>query len=54
VSEQVESGSGIRARLTVDIQHRNAFEELYELAFPGEELQVYFRNHWTRVPDLDH
>ncbi len=52
VSEQVESGSGIRARLTVNIQHRNAFEELYELAFPGEELQVYFRNNWTRVPDL--
>ena len=29
-----------------------AFEELYELAFPGDELQVYFRNKWTRVPDL--
>ncbi len=50
-SEAVESGSGIRARLTLQIQDRYRFTEKYEIAWPGqEELELYFTNHWTRAP----
>jgi hypothetical protein len=51
-SESVESGSGVRARLTVEVQDRYRFEETYELAFPGQELTTYFTNRWTRASDL--
>ncbi len=47
-SESVESGPGIRARLTLEIADRFRFTEKYELAFPGEELQPYVTVHWTR------
>lgn len=53
VSEAVESGPGIRARLTLRITDRYRFEERYELAFPGKELELYFVNQWTRVPVAD-
>lgn len=28
------------------------FEETFELASPGEELQHYFTIQWTKVPEL--
>jgi hypothetical protein len=52
-TESVENGPGMRARLTVEISDRYRFEEIFELASPGEELEVYFTNRWTRVPDLE-
>ena len=53
VAEHVESGAGIRARLTLEIESPYAFTEIYELAFPDdEELLPYFRNRWTRLPEL--
>lgn len=51
-TENVESGPGMRARLTVEIKDRYRFEEIFELASPGEELELYFTNRWTRIPDL--
>ena len=51
-SEAVESGPGIRARLTILIQDRYRFIERYEIAWHNQEkLQPYFTNQWTRVPD---
>ncbi len=53
VSEHVESGPGIRARLTLEFDSPFAFTETYELAFPGDEaLKHYFTNRWTRLPVL--
>lgn len=49
-SESVESGPGIRARLTLQVTDRYRFTEKYELAFPGKELELYFTNRWTRSP----
>ena len=48
-SEAVESGPGIRARLTLEIADRYRFTEVYELALPGRELEHYFANQWTRT-----
>lgn len=50
VSEAVESGAGIRARLTLEITDRYRFTETYELGFPNRELEHYFTNRWTRSP----
>lgn len=52
-AENIESGPGMQARLTIEIRDPYHFEEIFELASPGDELQVYFTNTWTRVPDLD-
>ena len=52
-AEAVESGSGIRARLTLEIVDRYRFKEVYELAFPGQDLSVYFTNEWTRIPQIE-
>lgn len=53
VTEAVESGPGIRARLTLEIPHAYEFEETFEIAFSEDaELAVYFTNHWTRTPKL--
>ena len=52
-SEAVEGGPGIRARLILDIADRYRFEESYEIAWPGKELEPYFHIRWTRVPALD-
>ena len=49
-SEAVENGPGIRARLTLEIADRYRFTEIYEIAWPGKELQHYFTNRWTRSP----
>ena len=51
-SEQVESGPGMRSRLTLEITDAFSFTEIFELAAPGEELTVYFTNQWTRIPVL--
>lgn len=51
-SEDVESGPGMRSRLTLEIADAFGFEEVFELASPGEELRVYFTNRWRRIPDL--
>lgn len=52
VSEQVESGPGMRARLTLEIHSAYRFDEVFELASPGADLEVYFTSEWTRVPGL--
>jgi hypothetical protein len=52
-TEAVESGPGIRARLTLEIRDRYRFEEAYEIGWPGKELELYFTNTWTRIPTLD-
>jgi hypothetical protein len=50
-SESVESGPGIRARLTLTITDRYRFAEKYEIAWSeGQELEHYFSNEWTRAP----
>lgn len=50
-SQSVESGPGIRARLTLEIENRYQFTETYEIAWTDDqELQHYFTNQWTRVP----
>ncbi|MFQ5349506.1 MAG: hypothetical protein ACE5EG_03565 [Thermoanaerobaculia bacterium] len=51
-SDAVESGPGIRSRMTLEIQDRYRFTERYELGFPGQELEIYFTNRWTRSPEL--
>lgn len=51
-TEDVESGPGIRARLTVEISDPFRFVETYELDVPGAETSVHLMNAWTRVPDL--
>lgn len=50
VSEAVENGTGIRARLTLEIADRYRFTETYELGFPDREIEHYFTNRWTRSP----
>jgi len=50
VSEAVENGTGIRARLTLEITDRYRFTEIYDLGFPNREVEHYFTNHWTRTP----
>lgn len=50
VSESTENApAGMRARLTYELKSRDAFEEVFELALPGKEFEVYMRNHWQRV-----
>ena len=51
-SEHVESGSGFRARVELDIKSPYELIERFELAEPGQELELYFTNRWTRAPKL--
>lgn len=51
-TESVENGPGMRARYTLEISDGYRHHETFELASPGEELQVYFTNRWTRTPNL--
>jgi hypothetical protein len=51
-TESVEGGTGMQARVTIEIADGYRFEETFELASPGQELKVFFTNSWTRVPDL--
>jgi hypothetical protein len=50
ISEAVENGPGIRSRLVLEIRDRYQFTEIYEIAWPGKELEHYFTNRWTRSP----
>lgn len=50
LSEHVEGGPGIRARLTLEITDRYHFTERYEIAWPGKELEPFMTNRWTRSP----
>ena len=52
ITEHVEGGSGMRARLTMKIHDAYSFDEIFELASPGKELEVYFTNRWSRRPTL--
>jgi hypothetical protein len=53
IAEEIENGTGMQARLTLEIHDAFSFDEVYELAFPGEDLSVYFTNRWTRRPVLE-
>ena len=39
---------GTRTRITLKIKNENEFVEIFELAFPGQELTEFLRNHWKR------
>ncbi len=52
-TENIENGTGMAARMTLEFANPYRFSEVFELANPGEELQVYFTNTFTRVPSLD-
>ncbi len=52
VAEEIENGPGMQARLVLEVHDAFSFEEIFELAFPGEDLSVYFTNRWTRRPVL--
>ena len=52
-SESIEGGAGMKARKTLEIESPYRFVETYELASPGQELQTYFENTWTREPALE-
>jgi hypothetical protein len=50
VSEASENAPpGLRARLTYEKVSDDEFNEIFELAMPGKDLQVMIRNHWTRA-----
>ncbi|MFQ5525226.1 MAG: hypothetical protein ACE5GX_03095 [Thermoanaerobaculia bacterium] len=48
-----EGGSGWGGRLTLEIHDAYRFDEIFELAAPGQELAVYLTNTWNRVPALE-
>ena len=52
-TERIENGTDMAARMTVAIESPYRFSEVFELAVPGEEMEVYFTNTWTRVPSLE-
>ena len=53
VTENIENGTGMAARTTLEFTNPYQFSEVFELAGPGEELQVYFKNTFTRMPTLE-
>jgi hypothetical protein len=53
VTEHIENGSGISARMTVEFESPYRFSETFELTESGKESQIYFTNTWTRVPSLE-
>ena len=52
-STRIESGAGMRARVTLTIEDAYRFVEDFELAGPGEELAQYLTVRWTRTPGLE-
>jgi len=52
-TESIENGTGMAARMTLEFANPYRFSEVFELASPGEELQVYFKNTFTRMPSLE-
>ena len=52
VSESSENApEGLRARLTYRFEGKDRFVETFELAFPGEDLEVFLTNTWTRATE---
>ena len=51
-SESVENGAGMRARLTIQARDEFAFDETFDLAEPGQELERLFTNRWVRRPSI--
>ena len=50
VSEAAEnSPPGLRARLTFRVTSPNRFEETFEVALPGRDLEPFVKNSWTRA-----
>lgn len=52
VSENVENGAEMSARLTIEFENKFRFSEKFELAGPGEDLQPFTAITFTRVPGL--
>ena len=52
VSESVESGAGMRARVTIEARNSFEFSETFDLAEVGQELQTLFTNRWLRRPSI--
>lgn len=53
VTEHVESGPGIKGVLTLDVESPYAFNERFELSFPGDASpSVTMTNKWTRTSVL--
>ena len=51
-AEAIESGPDWHARLQLEIESPFLFIERFWLAEPGNELELYFENRWTRKPTL--
>ena len=51
-AEEIESGPGWQAKLQLEIKSPYEFIERFWLAEPGNELELYFTNLWTRTPKL--
>ena len=52
MTEKIENGTGMAARMTIEFENPYRFRETFELANPGDELKVYFNNTFTKVPSL--
>ena len=49
VSEKVENGPpGMTARYSLTFTSEDSFEELFEIATAGQDLQALIRNSWAR------
>jgi hypothetical protein len=53
VSENIENGPEMRARLTIDFENKYRFTEKFELAGPGEDLRPLTAITFTRFPSLE-
>jgi hypothetical protein len=52
VTEYIDSGPGMRARLALGIEYPYSFVEVFELGGAGKKLAVCFANRGTRRPAL--
>ena len=43
-----ESSKGLRTRLTYRIISKDEFTEIFELASPGKDFEIWLRNFWRR------
>ena len=53
LTERIENGSGMSSRMTIEFEDPYRFTEIFELAGPGEELEVFVTSAWTRAPSLE-
>ncbi len=49
LSQEIENGPQLRARLTYQIKNNNEFEEIFEVASGEKDFEVFIRNFWTRA-----